>query len=308
MRRLVLLAILLAFWGCSDPVPVDDAESNAARPQTLTLAGRLEDKRLDEASGLAFSVLSDDLLWSVNDDGPAVLYALGLDGTHRGRVKIDKAGHRDWEDLESFTVDGTGYLLVGDIGDNEAKRKDVSLYLVEEPEPGEDEIDIRRRIDFSYPDGPRDAEAIAVDVEDRRIYVISKRDIPPRLYALPLDGDERDSVTAEYLGLMDSLPQPNRADVNAAPLTDNYHWQPTSMAIAPDGGAALILTYGAVYYYAREAGQSWPDAFRQPPLRLVLRRLHGAESITFDRSGRHAYITTEGRNAPLLYINLEVLR
>lgn len=299
--RLLVFAILVLV-GCTD------SQTAQQNPSIIEFAGRLDYKPLDEASGLAWSGLADDLLWAVNDGGAAVIYGIGRDGSKRGKVAIDKAGHRDWEDMEAFTLGGTSYLLIADIGDNEAVRKDVSLYVLAEPDPGEKEVDIGWRIDFSYPDGPRDAEAIAVDADNELIYVLSKRDIPAHLYSLPLRPGTDDAIVAEYLGLLKSLPQPTLADVNAAPLTDNWHWQPTAMAIAPDGEAALVLTYGAIYYYARSPGETWGDALGHPPLRLVLRRLPGAESITFGSSGTEAWVTTEGRQAPLLRVDLAGVR
>ena len=300
MRLLVFALLVLA--GCTD------SETAQQTSSIIEFAGRLDYKPLDEASGLAWSGRTDDLLWVVNDDGAAVIYGIGPDGSKRGKVGIDKAGHRDWEDMEAFTLGGEAYLLIADIGDNEAARKDVSLYILEEPRPGDEEVDFGWRIDFSYPDGPRDAEAIAVDAENELIYVMSKRDIPPHLYSLPLRPGTDETVTAEYLGLVKSLPQPTLTDINTAPLTDNWHWQPTAMTIAPDGKAALVLTYGAIYYYVREDGETWAEAFGHPPLRLVLRRLPGAESITFSSSGMQAWVTTEGQNAPLLRIDLEGVR
>jgi hypothetical protein len=300
MRLLVFALLFLA--GCTDSQTAQEGSS------IIEFAGRLQYKPLDEASGLAWSGQADDLLWAVNDGGAAVVYGIGADGSKRGKVGIHKAGHRDWEDMEAFTLGGKSYLLIADIGDNDAERKDVSLYIVEEPHPGEKEVDIGWRIDFSYPDGPRDAEAIAVDADNELIYVLSKRDIPAHLYSLPLRPGTNDTITAQYVGLFNSLPQPTRADVNAAPLTNDRHWQPTGMAIAPDGKAALVLTYGAIYYYARAPGETWTDALGHPPLRLVLRRLPGAESITFSSSGMQAWVTTEGRQAPLLRVDLEGVR
>lgn len=296
MRLLILLPVLLAACGDIDGAP--------ERESIVQVTGRLDYRPLDEASGLARSLRDPELLWAINDDGPPLLYGIGLDGSKRGKVEIPKAGHRDWEDMASFELDGVPYLLVGDIGDNAGRRNDVTIYVVQEPDPADDKIDIAWEFDFTYPDGPRDAEALAVDVEGRRILVISKRDIPARLYALPLrpEGDER--VMAEFLGIVDSLPQPTRNDVNRAPLMDNWHWQPTSLSISTDGRRAMVLTYGGIYLYRRSENEAWTYAFRRPPLGLPLRRLPGAESVTLSADGHFAFITTEGRQAPVLRVDL----
>lgn len=294
------IGLLVLFVACGDSGSAPPPE----REPLVRVVGRLGYKPLDETSGLARSMRDADLLWAVNDDGAPVLYGIGRDGRKRGKVEIRKAGHRDWEDLAAFELDGIPYLLVADVGDNDARRRDVTVYVVEEPDPGDDTIDVAWEFDFSYPDGPRDTEAVAVDAREGRIYVLSKRDIPPRLYSLPLrpDGDER--LTAEFLARLDSLPLPTRNDVNAAPLTDNWHWQPTGMSMATDGRSAIVLTYGGVYLFRRSETEGWPAAFGRPPLGLSLRRLRGAESITLDAKADYAYITTEGSRAPILRVDL----
>ena len=96
-------------------------QPQAAR--TSTVVGTLENNEIDEASGLARSQVDPDVLWLVNDDGPAVLHAIDSSGNMLARVKIADTSNRDWEDLASFTLDGVPYLLLADIGDNAAKRK-----------------------------------------------------------------------------------------------------------------------------------------------------------------------------------------
>ena len=134
--------------------------------------------------------------------------------------------------------------------------------------------------------------------------MLSKRDIPARLYGLPLRPDSDKRLMAEFLGPVDTLPQPTRMDVNAAPITDNWHWQPTSMTIAADDRSALVLTYSAIYYYRHPEGEAWETALRRPPLGLSLRQLPRAEAITLGAAGDFAYITREGRDAPLIRVDL----
>ena len=142
------------------------------------------------------------------------------------------ASNRDWEDIASFTLDGVAYLLIADIGDNDGKRKDVRLYVVEEPKPGKSKVDYAWRLDFEYPEGARDAEAIAVDVENRQVLVLTKRDIPALLYSVPLVPESKKRQTATRLGAVGSLPQPTRSEIEFAAKTDSWHWQPTSMDIS----------------------------------------------------------------------------
>ena len=270
-----------------------------AQEPASTVVGRLQNATIDEASGLARSQRYPDVFWVANDDGPSVLYAIDGTGRDLGRVEIKDASNRDWEDLASFTLDGVPYLVAADIGDNDGVRKDVRLYIIEEPEAGDDKVKPEWRIEFTYPEGPRDAESIAVDVENERVLVLTKRDVPALLYALPLQPGTKKRIDAERLGVVASLPQPSRSDLEFATRANTWHWQPTSMDISDDGAQAIVLTYGGVFLYPRAAGQDWLEALQQPP-RVVSRSANRqAESIAFDPAGDTVFITIEQRNAPL---------
>lgn len=272
--------------------------SPAEEPPT-SVAGRLQNAKIDEASGLARSQRNPDVFWVANDDGPSVLYAIDGTGKDLGRVTVKDASNRDWEDLASFTLDGVPYLIAADIGDNEGKRKDVRLYIIEEPEAGDDKVKPAWRIEFTYPEGPRDAESVAVDVDNGRVLVLTKRDVPALLYALPLRPGTKKRIDAERLGVVASLPQPSRSDLEFASRAKSWHWQPTSMDISGDGMNAIVLTYGGVYLYPRSPGQDWLEALQQSPLVVSRSSNRQAESVAFDAAGDFIYITLEQRNAPL---------
>jgi hypothetical protein len=291
MQRWILVAIIVA--GCS-----------GSANSVISQVGQLENKNLDEASGLARSQRDSNVLWSMNDDGKPVLYAFDLQGKHLGKVSIDGASNKDWEDLTSFTLDGTPYLLVADIGDNDAKRKTRRLYVIEEPQPEDNSVAIAWQIRFSYAGGPRDVEAAAVDTDNETVLLLSKREIPAVLYSLPLRSNTDEVLVAQRLGAVTSLPQPGMSDVQMAAKTDDWYWQPTGMDIAADNRSAIVLTYGGVYYYRRDIEQSWFDAFKQPPMGVRFNKLNNAEAICFNDSGSAAYVTVEKKRAPLYRIDL----
>ena len=298
MRLLICAPLLLS--ACTG------GDENTAPQSPIQQVGKLENPKLDEASGLAQSTVDPGILWVINDGGPAVVYAIDHAGRARGRVKIADASNKDWEDIASFSIDGTAYLVIADIGDNHRKRKDVTLYVIEEPAPGDSRAELAWRIDFSYPEGPRDAESLAVDGAGQRIYVLSKRDIPAVLYALPLlppTHDARDTIIATRLGEIDSLPQPSaREKMNSK--GSGKHWQPTGMDFSVAGDRALILTYSGVYLYTRDDAQSWHDALRGRPLGLKLGKVGQTESIAFAPNGNSAFVTAEKKHAPLFSVDL----
>lgn len=299
MRLLFLLIPLLA--ACAPPATDTERRRDDS---SIEITGTLENPAIDEASGIARSQRNPDIFWIINDDGPAELHAISASGAQLGRVKISKTKNNDWEDIASFTLQGDPYLLVAEVGDNDGRRKDVTLYVVEEPEPDDKKVKVAWHIEYKYEDGPRDAEAVAVDVENERVLVLTKRDIPAALYEVPLRPKSKKKQKARRLGTIASLPQPRRQDVMYAPRTDDWYWQPTGMDLSNDGTAAVILTYGGVYYYRRGADESWIDALQRRPTVIGITKNREAESVAFDAAGDAIFVTIERRNAPLIRFDI----
>ncbi len=302
VRITALLVALFLQIACSDPQDTPRSQTQAVVP------GKIADPSINEASGLARSHLRDDLLWVINDGGsPPVLHAIGLDGRSQGSVLLSNAKNIDWEDLASFELDGTAWLLIADVGDNENRRDNVTLYLIEEPAIDavqRQTLPAAQQISIAFPDGPRDAEAVAVDIDNRQILILSKRDIPAVLYAVPLQPPSDTLLTAERLGEIAGIPQPTQHDLDRAIPHKDWHWQPTGMDFAANDDAAVILTYRAVYYFRRQPGQSWFAALQAKPLRFDLGQVRGAEAVTFSHGGDAVFVSIEQRHAPLLRFNL----
>ncbi|MEM7278272.1 MAG: hypothetical protein AAF385_09115 [Pseudomonadota bacterium] len=273
--------------------------------------GRLENPLIVEASGLANSAFSPSRYWTLNDGGNApILYALGSKGEHLGSLKLSGVDNVDWEDLGVFDIAGERYLVVADIGDNAGKRESVSLHLIKEPEELNDSqvtMPVDASLRFRYPDGPRDAEALAVSGD--YAYVLSKRTRPPVLYRLPIERafDEAPNtpLVAERLGTVETLPKPTAAELTAAPLTGVYAWQPTAMSIRHDGTAAVILTTRNAYVYKRNASEDWLQTFAQPPQVRALSERLDAESVCFSPNGKTFLTTTEAKHAALFFHTLD---
>ena len=296
-----LISLFLLLGGCS---AAEQAE------QIVEVVGRLEDKKIREASGMARSQRQPGLLWVVNDHGAKnIVHALDHKGGRIGEFLLKKTKTRDWEDLASLRLDDKPYLMVADIGDNHADRKYRTLYFVKEPAPSKnDEKKGSWQVDFVYPDGPRDAEAAAVDSENGTALILTKRDLPPQLYEVPLQPDTSGKVTASWLGTISSLHHPSRQDVQFALKLKDWYWQPTGMDISEDNMAAVVLTYRSVYYYRRQPQQSWYDALNSKPLKVVsLGNFEKAESIAFAHgdsdNGRIVFVTGENKHSRLLRID-----
>ena len=309
MRKLSLLLILIC--GCSGPESDAPATDTAAGiPAKLSIPGKLQDKSIGEASGLAASQRRPDVLWTHNDSGAkAHLYAIDLTGRSLGRAKLKDAQNFDWEDIASFTLDDVPYLLIADVGDNDTRREYVSLYVVVEPDLDIDakpELSPAWRIDFTYPGGPRDVESVAVDSENEQVLLLTKRTVPAELYAVPLRPESAEPVEAILLGKIGSLPQPTRQDIEFAVKLEDWHWQPTGMDIAANGSAIAIVTYRPAIYLFRRDGD-WLSTLQKPPLRYPL-RLRKPESIAFGADSKSLFVTNEKKHAALLRVDFELGR
>ena len=302
--RRVLFVPVLILAACGGPGP-EPASGPAAGEARVHIAGRLEDGDLDEASGIAASRRSPGTFWLIDDDGPARLYAIDATGADLGHVDVKGARNVNFEDIAAFTLDGRPYLLIADIGDNDAIRRQLTVYVVAEPDPGAKKVAIAWSFDFSYPGGPADAESLAVDATTDQVLVLTKRQIPAVLHSLPLRPAGGEQLVATRLGAIDTLPQPTRGNVASAPLKKYWWWQPTAMDITPDGRVAVILTYHGVYYYPRAGLEDWAAAFARKPVVLAVGDYDHAESVAFGPDTASIFVTFEGRHAPLLRIDLD---
>lgn len=142
----------------------------------------IPDPRITEASGLALSGRHEGVLWMHNDSGgEARLFGVGFDGGTVAVASFTDATNVDWEAM-ARGPDGT--LWVGDIGDNDYAREDVSVYRISEPELGDTQVTPTRFV-LSYPDGPRDAEALLVNPVTGRLWIATKEIYGGGLYEAP---------------------------------------------------------------------------------------------------------------------------
>ena len=136
-----------------------------------------QDPAIVEQSAL---VLQDDLFLTINDSGDT------------GRVfVVDRSGATvgvtQWSDhpndTEALAPAGPGYVWVGDIGDNLARRSDVAITRVP---VGRGERTVRATsYRLSYPGGATDAETMVRDPVTGRLYIATKNVFGGRLYAVP---------------------------------------------------------------------------------------------------------------------------
>ncbi|WP_146513872.1 hypothetical protein [Rubripirellula amarantea] len=250
---------------------------------------KLNNAELTESSGLAFSNLAPGYLWSHNDSGSrAHLFAFGETGNAVGSIRFsDQVAANDWEDMASFVDGGVPRLLVADCGDNQANRNSVSLYIFDEPDP----TMVSRVTDFQvvkirYPSGPRDCEAVAVDVTHREIILFTKSFLPLSdvfVVALP----PRDQ---KQIAVIDA----RRVTSVAIPLVTGADFDPVT-------GNLWLCNYFQCYRYEPSLQESeirLLDTVRNVPYPVSLPAWKQIEAIAVDRKGR-AWVTSEGNRTPL---------
>jgi hypothetical protein len=282
----------LAFLCCLTILPVGADESLPFVRQQPAAA--LKAPAVGEASGLAVSPGRPDQLWIINDSGcTAELHRTDLDGADLGKVAVQGVKNADWEDLSSFIYNGKPYLLIADTGDNGSSRAKCQLHVVAEPERKDKEVAVAWTIAFTYEEGPRDCESVAVDEKAGKILLLSKRTSPPFLYELPLKPPGHQPVVARKVG---KILDPLAAGVPPVP----FGTQPTGLDLSPDGKMAAVVTYFRVFLFSRAEGESWKTAFARKPVALEPHRLRQAESVGFSRDGKELFAVSEGAKSPLV--------
>lgn len=248
----------------------------------------LADDEIDESSGLARSLSRPGAFWTHNDSGDSPrLFLIDEAGQTLGCFKVDGAKSIDWEDMCSFSQGEKNYLMIGDVGDNGRRRKQVELYLLEEPdvsrhEAGENgRIPVRMTIAVTYEGGAHDCEAIAVDPAAGNIYLLAKQfSTACALFEVALPREQPPApLEAKRIGAL------------SAP------WA-TAMDVSPDGNRMIVLTYGDAYEFTR-GRDDWSVALKRPARKIQMPARRQGEAICYARDGRSLYLTSEGRGQPL---------
>ncbi len=158
MRRTLCLLGLLgpAIGGAAEPAVLRRATSEMPAV-TLRVAGKLDPRLVPECSALWPSPTLPGVFWTLSDSGasprivPVRADASRVPGQGgfwdgpllRGAVNVD------WE---AIAGDERGLMVVGDVGNNVSRRKELALYLFQEPAAGATEIPDVRKVTFAWPD------------------------------------------------------------------------------------------------------------------------------------------------------------
>ena len=244
-RALGSWSVLAAATSCA----ITHTTPGAPDPIHIGPVSRFAERSITESSGVAVSRQFPGVIWTHNDGGSGPLvYATDTMGRNHGSFVVADVRNIDWEAMAIGACGDHQCLYLGDVGDNKVRRESVTIYRIREPTPQSPVADSAlpiagvERLEFRYPDGPRDVEAMYVD-PGGGIYLITKTTKEAVLrYRLPATWwDQKDSRTAEPLGPFPIDPGTSRlAAVTGADLS-------------LDGSMLVVRTYRELFFYAVEA-------------------------------------------------------
>jgi len=228
------------------------------------VAFTIRDSRITEASGLVRDP-TNKVYWTVNDSGAlGVVYAVDARGKVEGTLRYN-----------AFPVDVEAVawhedrLYVGDIGDNDKKRKTIRVYYFDDPKP-DGAVRTYRAYDFRYPDGAHDAETLLVTPAG--VLYVATKEAEGGLYRAP--------------------EKPSREGVNKLTRIKDVPAVLTDGLVLPGGKEIAYLTYGKVLVVNGTSGQvvASEDVTGVPQ----------AEGMTLALDGRSLLVAGEGKN-PKVY-------
>lgn len=278
--RLLLFYLLLS--SCQQPTK---EFPNTNKFTSLEVIGQSNDPKLQEVSGLAYSRKNKGLLWAHNDSGDQPqLFLINQKGAIEMTVILRGARNIDWEDMAISSGD-PAMIYVGDIGDNQAKRKKLAIYRFEEPEFYEEKkITVQpERMFIQYEDGPRDAETLLLDNNTEELTILSKRDPEARMYVFPfIDGED---IIVPVSGTLNLL-------------------QLTAGDVSLDGDI-LLKNYDQLFYIENKENLSVADLLMNPAiLEVPYKKEKQGEAITWNEDGTGFFLLSEWNDneaQPLYY-------
>ena len=262
------------------------------------VVGSIHNTNVKESSGLIASRSTPGAYWTHNDsgDGPFI-YAMNDEGQPLGTWRVTGAEADDWEDISigPGPEPGKSYLYIGDIGDNDLVRKEITIYRVLEPRPdasfsestkkNPEITEPAEKITLRYPGQKHDAEALLVHPQTGAVYIVTKEAMGnPLVYeaAAPLSTSE--PITLKSLGELK--------------IRSLFGGIITGGSISPDGKHVALCDYFQAYELSLPADtQNFDDIWKQRLVSFNFGKREQGESITYRLDGQAVLGTSEGKRA-----------
>ena len=279
--RLTLFLLLTALGSLA--IPAAGSGDNTEEPLRLEPVGHVEKSAGHEISGLVKSRFHQKVFWAINDSGyPAAIVPLSPDGAvvsaSGHMIRVPGARNIDWE---SLAIDRSGKLYICDVGNNFSRRKELQIYVVQEPSPNSSSTLSPEVLKVRYPDQKKTSPAKLIHdceaafIYNEKLYLLTKRlsDAATALYRL----DSRKSTAVNTLTF-----------VTAYPIGGYV----TAADVSPDQKLLAVLTYQSLWilYDFRN-----DDFFNGRKKKIPLKGTGQVESLAFT-SARDLMLINETNN------------
>ena len=262
---------------------------SAAAPDCRPTGNLTRVEGLVEASGVAVSRKTPGRLWTHNDSGEPVIFALDTRGSVVGRVRVTGAKVEDWEAIAVGPCPDGSCVYVADIGDNDANRRQVTIYRFPEPASADRTAAVKDTFQVAYPDGSHDAEALLV-AADGRVFIVTKGETgavalygsqgelklgaanrlervgKPRASGKAAEGDRITDGAVSHDGSWVVLRGKNKVSFHRAADLFAGSWKPVREVDVtglrePQGEGIAMGADGTVYLTGEGGGKSQPGTF-----------------------------------------------
>lgn len=295
--KFTTLALILALTSAT---AADLTQAVAEKPASAEQLAVLGDKRIKESSGLAPSLRTPDLLWTLNDSGgPTTLYAIKTQGQTLAEINVTDAKNIDWEDLASGpNSEGQPTLFIADIGDNKKARPSIQIYEIAEPEITPNakpkKIAPTRTWNLRYPDGPANAETLLAHPKTGRLHILTKTLLgTATLYSVPAT---HQPDTVQVLEKITTLNFPLLNKPGKRPI-DNL--MTTGGSLSSDANRLVIATYNSLYEWTLPERQLTAQALDATPIRIDPPFTPQMEAVCYQPDTYHLLFTSEDLPTPL---------
>ena len=245
------------FCGCGKDQKHSGAQK-LRKAYTIKQIARLP-AEITESSGFVFTPRGT--LLTHNDGGsPAELFEVSLKGELLSKRRVETIRNRDWEDLARDT---SGHLYIGDFGNNQNLRKDLTIYKVhEETDSLIGEINFRfpDQTSFPAPKPNRNFDCEAMIWHNGSLHLFSK--------------DRSGRHISKHYTLPDEPGQYQATLIDSVRLNTMI----TGAAISPDKQTFALLGYGKIFLFPLASGKPF---FQNRPGCISFSLSAQAEAITF---------------------------
>jgi hypothetical protein len=140
----------------------------------------------------------------------------------------------DWEAIAVGSCGTASCVYIADIGDNDASRRQITIYRLPEPEHASGTAAVADVFRGTYPDGAHDAETLLV--ADGRLYIVTKGETGPvAIYRFPVQLAAGSTMRLERVGGTSS--------------STNRDSRITDGSVSPDGQWVVLRSRSALTFH-----------------------------------------------------------